>query len=71
MAGKIYVGSQKVPGGPTPLIPAGNANNIQPPQANQHNPVSSGPQHIPQAPFPMPRIPIKLPWGPGSTGIGL
>jgi hypothetical protein len=66
MAGKIYVGGQVRPSGATPLIPAGNASNIQPPQLMPHGVFATGPQHIPQAPYPFPRIPIKLPWGAGN-----
>jgi hypothetical protein len=63
MAGRVTSSSGR------DIIAPGNANNIQPPQKNQHPAFTSGPQHIPQAPYPFPRIPIKLPWGAGSTGI--
>jgi hypothetical protein len=69
MAGTIQLGGQTIPSGSTPLIAGGNAPNIEPPQSNQHNPFATGPQHIPQAPYPFPRIPVKLPWGTGSTGL--
>jgi hypothetical protein len=71
MAGRIDTGTQKVPSGPTPLIPAGNASNIRPPQRRNAPAFATGPQHLPSAPYPFPRIPVKLPWGAGSTGIGV
>jgi hypothetical protein len=51
------------------VIREGNASNIEPPQQNQHDPFATGPQHIPQAPFPFPTIPVTLPWAPGRTGL--
>lgn len=66
MSGTIELGGQARPSGLTPLVAPGNASNIEPPQRNQHLPFATGPQHIPQAPYPMPRIPIKLPWGAGN-----
>jgi|SoimicmetaTmtHPB_FD_contig_21_94666590_length_355_multi_2_in_0_out_0_1 hypothetical protein len=54
------------------IIRPGNPSNIQPPQEMPTRgtyPGVTGPQRIPQAPFPQPRIPISLPWDKGSTGI--
>lgn len=51
-------------------IHGGNASNIEPPQQNQHDPFAIGPQHIPQAPFPFPTLPVSLPWSPASSGLG-
>jgi hypothetical protein len=50
-------------------VPPGNPSNVDPPQTPWNNPVATGPQHIPQAPYPISRIPIKLPWGAPSRGI--